>query len=170
MTDLDASDHDQALSAPENPPAGGGDLVQLEAEAAALDAGGDGTAAPGAAVPGPAEAPKPTNAEILTNAFGAACFAFCFATKLESPKAVLTDETNAKLGAAWGAVADHYRVDLHRYMGDATMPLLAAAYATFQVAQDLRRLVSAEIAQRAKDQAAAPQPIAAPDQAEAVAS
>lgn len=104
----------------------------------------------------PEKPDHPTNAQVIAGAIAAGRDAFCMFTKLESPKRQLTEPRILDLAAAWAKVADKYNVDLYKLMGDYG-PEFAALFVTWQIAQDLRAGVRAEIAAREKKpDAAAP--------------
>lgn len=105
------------------------------------------------ATPGEASAAPPiTNAQAFAGAIGAAREAFCFFTKLNSPKSVLTDDRVGQLGALWGPVFDKHGFSLGDIMGDYALEF-SAVIGTISVVTELRAAVTAEIAQRSAEQA-----------------
>lgn len=94
-----------------------------------------------------------TNAAAIGAALQAGREAFCLFTKLQSPKATLTDADCSQLGDLWGKVLDKRGIQLSRYMGDHAAEI-AAAMGTFSIALAVRAGVVAELAQRAKDKPA----------------
>lgn len=95
--------------------------------------------------PGQAQAIPPlTNAQAIAGAIGAGREAFCFFTKLKSPRAVLDDATVSQLGELWGPVLDKHGINLSAYLGDYGLEI-AAAIGTFAIAAQLRTAINAEI-------------------------
>lgn len=115
-------------------------LDALASQAATLETSTDNPA-PGEE----AEIPKLSNEQAIAGAIGAAREAFCFFTKLESPKRILNDGIVGELGALWAPVADKYNLNLGDYMVGYALEL-AAAIGTITIVSQLRSAVSAEIA------------------------
>lgn len=115
-------------------------LDALAAQAETLNASEDQQQQPGQAEP----IPKLTNAQAIAGAVGAGREAFCFFTKLKSPRAVLDDATVGQLGELWGPVLDKHGINLGEYLGDYALEI-AAAIGTFAIAAQLRTAVNAEI-------------------------
>ena len=92
-------------------------------------------------------APLITNAQAFAGAMGAAREAFCFFTKLESPRVVLTDDKVSQLGALWGPVLDKHGINLGDVMGDYALEF-TAVIGTISVVGELRQAVTLEIAAR----------------------
>jgi hypothetical protein len=134
-------------------------IEDLARKAEKLDQTGDGTEAFTDASGDEDQRPKVTNATLIAGALEMAREGFCFATKLESPRKTFTTDQATQLGDLWGAVCDARGINLQEYMGAVTLELAAAA-ATFQIAQSVRAGVVAELAQR---RAAAPPGKAAGD-------
>jgi hypothetical protein len=99
-----------------------------------------------------AEALGLSNEQTIAGAIGAAREAFCFFTRLESPRRVLDDPTVSQLAALWAPVCEKHGINLGQYLGDYALEL-AAAIGTFTVVASLRTAVVAELAsiQAAKD-------------------
>ena len=93
------------------------------------------------------QAPAITNAQAFAGAMGAAREAFCFFTKLQSPRVVLTDDKVAQLGALWGPVLDKHGINLGDMMGDYALEF-AAIIGTISVVGELRQAVTLELAAR----------------------
>lgn len=100
------------------------------------------------------DAPPPpiSNAQAMAGAIGAAREAFCFFTKMESPRRVLDDATTAQLGAVWGPVFDKHGWNLGDMIGDYALEF-AAVVATLGIVGQLRKAVTLELAQNAAKQA-----------------
>lgn len=93
--------------------------------------------------------PPITNAQALAGALGAGREAFCFFTKLQSPRVVLTDARIGELAALAEPVLTKHGIDLGQYLGDYG-PELALAVATFGLVMELRAAVVAEVASKPK--------------------
>ncbi len=93
-----------------------------------------------------------SNEQTIAGAIGAAREAFCFFTRLESPRRVLDDPTVSQLATLWAPVCEKHGINLGQYLGDYALEL-AAAIGTFTVVASLRTAVVAELAaiQAAKD-------------------
>lgn len=113
-------------------------LDALAAQAESLNASEEPQ--PGQAQP----IPPLTNAQAVAGAIGAGREAFCFFTKLKSPRAVLNDATVTQLGDLWGPVLDKHGINLSAYLGDYALHF-TAAIGTFAIAAQLRAAVQAEI-------------------------
>lgn len=116
----------------------------MDKEAAAVATGDN--AAPGS--PGEPQALVISNAQAFAGAIGAAREAFCFFTKLESPRVVLTDEKVGQLGMLWGPVLDKHGINLQDVMGDYVLEF-TAVMGTISIVGELRAAVQAELATRA---------------------
>lgn len=114
--------------------------------------------------PGQQTTPALTNAQALCGAIAAAREAFCFYTKLQSPRVVLVDEQVQNLAALWAPVLDKHGINLSKYMGDYALEMTAIV-GTLTIASSLRIAVSAELAQLREDKPAveASQPGASDD-------
>lgn len=119
-------------------------LDAMAAQAATLES--DFEAAPGADQAAPVQL---TNVQAIAGAIGAGREAFCFFTKLESPRRVLVDDTVQQLAALWAPVADKHGFNLGDYLGDYALEL-AAAIGTFTIVAQLRSAVALEIAEKQK--------------------
>jgi hypothetical protein len=120
------------------------DNLATQAEMQALESGATGdTGAPGA--DGSNEKPPISNAQAMGGAIAAGREAFCFFTKLQSPRAVLPDARIAELASLADPVLTKYGINLVDYIGDIGAEV-ALAVAVFAVGNDLRKAVSAEIA------------------------
>jgi hypothetical protein len=125
-----------------NPP----DPLDLLAAQAEQDEATSSSSEPGAA-PG-AEPQAVTNAQAVAGALAAGREAFCFFTKLESPRRVLTDDRVGQLAALAAPVLAKHGIELGQYLGDYAAEL-ALAVAAFSVVVELRAAVNAEIASKA---------------------
>lgn len=92
--------------------------------------------------------PVLTNAQAVAASIGAAREGFCYFTKLESPRAVLTDDKISQLGMLWGPVLDKHGVNLQEVMGDYMLEFTAVV-GTISIVGELRAAVQAELATRA---------------------
>lgn len=126
-------------------------LDALAAQAESLNASEEPQ--PGQAQP----IPPLTNAQAVAGAIGAGREAFCFFTKLKSPRAVLDDATVGQLGELWGPVLDKHGINLSAYLGDYALEI-AAAIGTFAIAAQLRTAVQAEIKAQTVDAEPATEP------------
>ena len=125
-----------------------------------------GEVTPAAAAPGsPGEPPAQiiTNAQAFAGAIGAAREGFCFFTKLESPRVVLTDEKVGQLGALWGPVLDKHKINLQSMMGDYMLEF-TAIMGTISIVGELRSAVQAELATRQPKTTPPPEPASVEEQ------
>ena len=126
-------------------------LDQLAAQAETLGAPDD---APGQGAPADAGQPEPqgmTNAQAVAGALAAGREAFCFFTKLQSPRTVLSDERIGNLASLAEPVLAKHGIDLGQYLGDYA-PELALIVAVVSVGSELRAAALAEIAAKEKTQ------------------
>ena len=145
------------------------DALALEADrdaaqgiAAGLDDIGPAAGNPAA----DATAPAISNAQAVAGAIAAGREAFCFFTKLESPRRVLTDDRAGQLAALADPVLTKHGIELGRYLGDYGAEL-ALAIGLFSVVSELRAAVAAELASRA---AKNPEPVTELDAGQSVAA
>jgi len=96
--------------------------------------------------------PSVSNAQLLDGAFQLARDTGCIVFDLQSPKAVMTDETCGQLGAAWGAVCDKKGWNLAGVMGDYAAEVTAFVM-TATLIMKLRRVVGDELAVKAEREA-----------------
>lgn len=96
-----------------------------------------------------------TNAQAFAGALAAGREAFCFFTKLESPRRVLDDDRVGQLAALADPVLTKHGIQLGRYLGDYGAEL-ALAVALFGVVTELRAAVNAEIASKAPKETPGP--------------
>lgn len=115
-------------------------LEALAAQAAGLEASQDAQAAPDDAQ----AIPSLSNAQAIAGAIGAGREAFCFFTKLTSPRRVLDDATVSGLGELWAPVLDKHGIRLGEYLGDYALEI-AAVLGTVAIAAQLRTAAAAEI-------------------------
>lgn len=102
------------------------------------------------------DAPPPmTNEQALAGALAAGREAFCVFTKLQSPRATLTDDKVQQLAGLWGPVLSKHGIDLGRYLGDYALEV-AAVIGTFGIAAAVRAGVQAEMAERKRAAEALP--------------
>lgn len=129
-------------------------LTELGALAAQAEGMEAAEAAEAAAAQGeaPEAAPSVSNAQLLDGAFQLARDTGCIVFDLQSPKAVLTDETCGQLGAAWGAVCDKKGWNLAGVMGDYAAEVTAFVM-TATLIMKLRRVVGDELAVKAEREA-----------------
>lgn len=131
-------------------------LEALAAQAASLEQTQDTQGQP----EGEAQAiPSLSNAQAIAGAIGAGREAFCFFTKLNSPRRVLDDATVSGLGELWAPVLDKHGISLGDYLGDYALEI-AAVIGTVAIAAQLRTACAAEIKAQTvdEDKAAAPAP------------
>lgn len=122
------------------------DPLDLLANQAEQDQAQSSAGEPGA-VPG-ADPQAVTNAQAVAGALAAGREAFCFFTKLESPRRVLNDDRVGQLAALADPVLAKHGIELGQYLGDYAAEL-ALAVAAFSVVVELRAAVNAEIASKA---------------------
>lgn len=135
-------------------------LDLLAAQAESMGASQDAEAQPGEAQP----IPPLSNAQAIAVAIGAGREAFCFFTKLKSPRTVLDDATVGQLGELWGPVLDKHGINLGDYLGDYALEI-AAAIGTFSIAAALRTAINAEIKSQTIDAEQAAPAAPGPDDA-----
>lgn len=88
-----------------------------------------------------------TNAQAFAGALAAGREAFCFFTKLDSPRRVMTDDRVGQLAALADPVLKKHNIELGKYLGDFG-PEIALAVGVFSLVTELRGAVAAEIAER----------------------
>jgi hypothetical protein len=131
-------------------------LEALAAQAASLEQTHDAENPPeGDAQP----IPQLTNAQAIAGAIGAGREAFCFFTKLNSPRRVLDDATVSGLGELWAPVLDKHGISLGDYLGDYALEI-AAVIGTVAIAAQLRTAINAEIKAQTVDEEKAAAPAA----------
>lgn len=117
------------------------DVLARQAEQIDMDAAQD---MPGQELPPQAI----TNAQAIAGAIGAGREAFCFFTKLESPRQVLNDGRVQQLAALADPVLTKYGINVGAMIGDFG-PELALAAGLFGVVLELRQAVTLEVASKA---------------------
>lgn len=106
-----------------------------------------------------------TNAQAMAGAIAAGREAFCFFTKLESPRRVLDDDRVGQLAALADPVLTKHGIELGKYLGDYG-PEIALAVGVFAVVTELRAAVAAEVKAKApKDKEPDPNTLDAESQA-----
>ena len=123
------------------------DHLAAQAETLAAPTDGQGQGAPGEA--GQAEPLGMSNAQAVAGALAAGREAFCFFTKLQSPRAVLSDQRIGELAALAEPVLAKHGIDLGQYLGDYAAEL-ALVLAVVSVSSELRAAALAEIAAKEK--------------------
>lgn len=88
-----------------------------------------------------------SNSQAVAGALAAGREAFCFFTKLQSPRRVLNDDRVQQLAALAAPVLEKHGIDLGQYIGDMGAELALAA-GVFAVAIELRQACSAELASK----------------------
>jgi hypothetical protein len=118
----------------------------------------DPTGSPGE--PGQPEPAGITNAQAFAGAMAAGREAFCFFTKLESPRRVLNDDRIGQISGLADPVLTKHGINLGAYLGDFG-PEIALAVATFGLVAELRAAVNAEIQAKTREIESALAPAAA---------
>ena len=126
-------------------------LDQLAAQAENLGASSESQGQGAAADAGQAEPQGMTNAQAVAGALAAGREAFCFFTKLQSPRVVLNDGRIGELANLAEPVLAKHGIDLGKYLGDYA-PELALLVAVIAVGSELRTAALNEIAAKEKTQ------------------
>lgn len=130
-----------ARATPERDP-----LDLLAGQAESVEADGAFTGSFGEPLPQP-EPEGITNAQAFAGALAAGREAFCFFTKLESPRRVMTDDRVGQLATLADPVLKKHNIELGKYLGDFG-PEIALAVGVFSLVTELRAAVASEIAER----------------------
>jgi len=126
-------------------------LDQLASQAEAMATPSDPQGQGAAEDAGQAEPQGMTNAQAVAGALAAGREAFCFFTKLQSPRVVLNDGRIGELANLAEPVLAKHGIDLGKYLGDYA-PELALLVAVIAVGSELRTAALNEIAAKEKTQ------------------